>query len=60
MMTPKEAYQYLIDNNRIGFDEFLGAGPPLRWYFDGDTGILCSCVWRGYPKSFPQFTRPGP
>jgi hypothetical protein len=55
MLTPRQAYERLIRDNRRGLDDPTEPGYPLRWYFGSD-GLLRSCPWSSpCSTSYPDF-----
>lgn len=59
MLTPNEAHKRLAANGQVGIDDSTESGIAIRWWYDHETGVLCSAAWRSAScDTFPQFTRP--
>jgi hypothetical protein len=57
MLTPEEAYEFLVREDRRGLDD-PQSWYPIRWYF-GEDGVLRHCAWRSAcPTMYPEFVRP--
>ena len=56
MLSPKEAYDKLLETGER-FDDPTQPWYPLGWYFN-EQGILCSCLWRGFPTEYKEFVKP--
>jgi hypothetical protein len=57
MLTPKQAYERLIRDNRRGMDDPIEPCYPVRWWFGAD-GILRSAPWRCGGTRYPEYRLP--
>lgn len=57
MLTPEQAYRYLIRHDIPNFVDLDERGRPFKWYFDTE-GCLCGDIPIGSRTVYAHFIKP--